>query len=89
MIVAVYILLIEDHDDLAINVVEYLQAQGMTMDVAGDGVTGLHLATTHDYDAIALDLTLPGLDGLDVCRKLRREARKSTPVLMLTARDTL
>ncbi|MEM7352780.1 MAG: response regulator transcription factor [Acidobacteriota bacterium] len=84
-----YALLIEDHDDLAINICEYLEEQGFTMDVAGDGVTGLHLATVNAYDVIALDLTLPGLDGLEVCRKLRREARKSTPVLMLTARDTL
>lgn len=84
-----YALLIEDHDDLALNICEYLEGQGFTMDVAGDGVTGLHLATVNAYDVIALDLTLPGLDGLEVCRKLRREARKSTPVLMLTARDTL
>jgi DNA-binding response OmpR family regulator len=59
------------------------------VDVAGDGVTGLHLAVVNDFDAIVLDLALPGMDGLDVCRKLRSEAVKDTPVLMLTARDRL
>ena len=43
----------------------------------------------HDFDAIVLDLNLPGMDGLEVCRKLRNDARKQTPVLMLTARDSL
>jgi DNA-binding response OmpR family regulator len=43
----------------------------------------------HDFDAVVLDLNLPGMDGLEVCRKLRNEARKQTPVLMLTARDSL
>jgi len=59
------------------------------MDTAGDGVTGLHLAVVNVYDAIILDVMLPGVDGLSLCRKLRQEARKNTPVLMLTARDTL
>ena len=59
------------------------------MDFAGDGVTGLHLAVTNDYDVILLDLMLPGMDGLDLCAKLREDARRDTPILMLTARDTL
>ena len=59
------------------------------MDFAGDGITGLHLAVTNEYDAIILDLMLPGMDGLKVCEKLREDAHKDTPVLMLTARDTL
>ena len=46
-------------------------------------------ACVDDFDAIILDLNLPGMDGLEVCRKLRQEARKQTPVLMLTARDAL
>ena len=54
-----------------------------------DGITGLHLAVVNEFDAIVLDLNLPGMDGLEVCRKLRSEARKQTPVLMLTARDSL
>lgn len=83
------ILLIEDHTDIAEMVIAYLENRGFTVDYAADGVTGLHLAVSNDYDAIVLDLMLPGMDGLSVCSKLRSEARKDTPVIMLTARDTL
>lgn len=82
------VLLIEDHRDIAEMVGGYLESRGYTIDFAEDGVTGLHLAVVNDYDAIVLDLMLPGLDGLAVCRKLREEARRDTPLLMLTARDT-
>jgi DNA-binding response OmpR family regulator len=54
-----------------------------------DGIGGLHLALTEDYDAIILDIMLPRMDGLTLCRKLREAGSKQTPVLMLTARDTL
>ena len=83
------LLLIEDNHDIAAMVCDFFEARGYTMDYAADGVTGLHLAVTGSYDAIVLDLMLPGIDGLDVCRKLRNEAARDTPVLMLTARDTL
>ena len=83
------ILIIEDNSDIAANIGDYLEDRGHVVDFAGDGITGLHLAVVNDFDAIVLDLMLPGMDGLDVCRKLREEARKDTPVLMLTARDTL
>lgn len=83
------ILIIEDNPDIAANLGDYLEDQGHTVDFAGDGVTGLHLAVVGDFDAIVLDLALPGMDGLEVCRKLRTEAEKDTPVLMLTARDRL
>ncbi|MBS0571326.1 MAG: response regulator transcription factor [Proteobacteria bacterium] len=83
------ILLIEDNRGIAEMVGEFLERRGYGLDYAGDGVTGLHLAVSNSYDVIVLDLMLPGMDGLDLCRRLRREAKKSTPVLMLTARDTL
>ena len=83
------ILVIEDHRDIAENIGDYLEPKGHALDYAADGVTGLHLAATHDYDVIILDLMLPALDGLSVCRKLRQEVKRSTPVLMLTARDQL
>ncbi len=54
-----------------------------------DGIGGFHLALTEIYDAIILDIMLPGMDGLTFCKKLREEGGKQTPVLMLTARDTL
>jgi len=62
--------------------------EGYAVDVAFDGTNGLWLATENDYDAIVLDVMLPGLDGLDVCRRLREEQRWA-PVLMLTARDAI
>lgn len=83
------VLIIEDNPDIAANLGDYLEDHGHTVDFAGDGVTGLHLAVVNDFDAIVLDLALPGMDGLEVCRKLRSEADKDTPVLMLTARDRL
>ena len=83
------ILLIEDHRDIAEMVTAYLENRGFSIDYAADGITGLHLAVSNSYDAIVLDLMLPGMDGLELCRKLRSEARKDTPVIMLTARDTL
>ena len=82
------VLLIEDHRDIAEMVGAYLEARGHLVDYAADGVTGLHLAVVNDYDAIVLDLMLPGMDGLTLCRKLRGEARRDTPLLMLTARET-
>jgi DNA-binding response OmpR family regulator len=82
------VLIVEDNRDLAGNLVDYLQSQGHVVDSAMDGITGLHLAVTGDFDAIVLDLALPGLDGTQVCRRLRAEGR-ATPVLMLTARGDL
>ncbi|MGH8443333.1 MAG: response regulator transcription factor [Nevskiaceae bacterium] len=84
-----HLLLIEDSQDLAANICEHLEARGHVMDAAADGVTGLHLAVVNKYDAIILDVGLPGMDGFALCRKLRHEAHNPVPVLMLTARDTL
>jgi len=83
------VLIIEDERDIAENIFDYLESRGHVADTAGDGLTGLHLATTQDWDAIILDLRLPGLNGLSLCEKLRNEAQRDTPVLMVTARDTL
>lgn len=83
------LLLVEDHADIADMVGAYFENRGHVVDYAADGITGLHLSVSNDYDAIILDLMLPGMDGIDVCSKLRNEARRDTPVIMLTARDTL
>ena len=83
------VLLIEDNRSISEMVGEYLERRGYSVDFAADGVTGLHLAVTNSYDVVVLDLMLPGMDGIEVCRKLRQDAKRSTPVLMLTARDTL
>lgn len=82
------ILLIEDNRDLARNIYEFFQRQGHEMDLAWDGVSGLHLAVSNDYDVLIVDWMLPGIDGLSVCRRLR-EVGRQVPILMLTARDTL
>ncbi|MES2564497.1 MAG: response regulator transcription factor [Pseudomonadota bacterium] len=83
------ILIIEDDVAISTNLYDFLTARGHTVDAAGDGVTGLHLAVRDPFDAIVLDVGLPGLDGMKLCQKLRTEAQIDAPVLMLTARDTL
>lgn len=83
------ILIIEDNATIAANLYDFLESRGHSIDAAADGVTGLHLAVTQAFDAIVLDLGLPGMDGLALSRKLREEAHIETPILMLTARDTL
>jgi len=85
----VHVLIIEDDPAIAVNLYDFLEGRGHLVDAASDGVTGLHLALTGGFDAIVLDLGLPGMDGLTLCRRLRDEARNDTPVLMLTARDTV
>lgn len=82
------ILLIEDNCDLATNMFDYFEVRGHTMDMASDGISGLHFSSINQYDAIVLDLTLPGIDGLVLCKRLR-DAGRHTPVLMLTARDSV
>lgn len=83
------ILIIEDNRDLASNMFDFLEAKGHIVDAAGDGITGMHLALVNHYDSIVLDVMLPGLDGITLCKKLRQEGGKSTPILMITARDSL
>lgn len=81
------VLIIEDHKELAATIGEYLEHSGFIVDYAMDGLTGLHLAVTNNYDALVLDIMLPGIDGLNVCEQLRNQAKSDVPILMLTARD--
>ncbi|HKI64337.1 MAG TPA: response regulator transcription factor [Burkholderiales bacterium] len=81
---AARILLIEDDPRLAEMVSEYLGQAGFRVSTAGSGNEGLGRLAREAFDALVLDLTLPDIDGLEVCRRLR--ARADTPVLMLTAR---
>jgi len=85
----VRVLIIEDDAGIAANLYDYLEGSGYVVDRASNGPAGLRLALAHPWDAILLDLALPGMDGLTLCRKLREEAHRDTPVLMLTAKDTL
>ncbi|MFD1260900.1 response regulator transcription factor [Entomomonas asaccharolytica] len=83
------ILVIEDNKDILINVVDYLSIKGYDVDCAQNGITGLNLATENFYDLIVLDIMLPGMDGLEVCKLLRSDPRKTVPIIMLTARDSI
>lgn len=83
------ILLVEDNRDILANLADYLGLKGYTVDCAQDGLSGLHLAATEHYDLIVLDIMLPGIDGYTLCKRLREDARRDTPVIMLTARDQL
>jgi len=78
------ILLIEDDSRLAAMIAEYLGESGYRVAVAATGAAGLERAAREPFDALVLDLMLPDMDGLDLCRELR--TRSDTPVLMLTAR---
>ena len=81
------VLVIEDEGELARLVELHLRDAGFEVTLAGDGLSGLQLATSRDFDCILLDLNLPGIDGIEVCQRLRREPGY-TPILMLTARTT-
>ena len=83
------ILIIEDNPDIVANLYGFLAPKGYVMDSALNGYAGLALAAQNEYDAVIVDVMLPGLTGIEVCRKLRAELNNPVPVLMLTARDTL
>ncbi|HAU69546.1 MAG TPA: DNA-binding response regulator [Gammaproteobacteria bacterium] len=83
------ILIIEDHRDIAEMLYDYFERRDYELDYASDGRMGFNLANQNEYDVILLDLMLPEMDGMDVCKKLREESKNYTPILMMTARDTL
>ena len=82
------ILLVEDEEKVSRFIVRGLTAESFAVDTAPDGRSGLELATTYNYDLIILDLMLPGLNGTEVLRRIRR-ADHRVPILMLTARDAV
>lgn len=83
------ILIVEDNTDIASLLIDFFSDKGHIADYAADGLTGLHLVSVNEYDVILLDLALPGIDGIELCHKLRKELKSVTPILMLTARDSL
>ena len=83
------VLIVEDHQDLAANIGDFLEAGGMTVDFAADGITALQLCSQNRFDAIVLDIMMPGIDGYEVCLRIRNELQQDMPIIMLTARDTL
>jgi DNA-binding response OmpR family regulator len=83
------LLIIEDNPDIVANLHAYLEPLGYRLDYEANGNAGLAAAAHGEHDAIVLDLMLPGLGGVELCRRLRRDWHCRTPVLMLTARDTI
>jgi two-component system OmpR family response regulator len=79
------LLVVEDEEDLRRGLEQALREEGYAVDGAGDGTDALYKAETWEYDAIVLDIMLPGLDGLEILRRVRK--KKTVPVLLLTARD--
>lgn len=83
------ILIVEDNPDIVANLYGFLEPRGHQLDSASNGYAGLALATDNSYDVIVLDVMLPGMNGLQLCQTLRAQHQDNTPVLMLTARDTV
>ena len=82
------LLVVEDEHKIANSIKKGLEQEQFTVDVAYDGNEGYDLASSNSYDVVVLDLMLPGMDGMSICKKLREE-NKHTPILMLTAKGQL
>ena len=80
------VLVVEDEHKIANSIKKGLEQDSFAVDVAFDGEGGFDLASTEDYDAIVLDLMLPKMDGLTICKKLREEEKVHTPIIILTAK---
>ena len=83
------VLLVEDHRLLAETLMDYLESESIDVDYAANGLQGLEIARSQTFDAIILDVNLPGIDGFTICEQLRQTYKVDTPILMLTARDQL
>ncbi len=83
------VLLVEDHRLVAETISDFLALEGIEVDYASNGLQGLALATSQTYDALVLDVNMPGLDGFSLCHQLRHDHGIETPILFLTARDQL
>jgi DNA-binding response OmpR family regulator len=86
---SIRILFVEDNKMLCENLAEYFTAPDYSSDFAQDGLTALHLLGKQQYDILVLDVNLPGIDGTHLCRHLREQLKITTPVIFLTALDTL
>lgn len=80
------ILVVEDEHKIANSIKKGLEQESYAVDVVYDGEEGFDMAASEDYDVIVLDLMLPGMDGLTICTKLRKEENVHTPILILTAK---
>lgn len=83
------LLLVEDNEDILANLYAFLEPLGYELDCARNGRTGLSMAVEQHFDCIVLDIMLPGLDGISLCRQLREKHHRHVPIIMLTARDAV
>lgn len=84
-----HILFVEDHKALLANLSEYFTEQRYEADFAHDGLTALHLIANNQYDVIVLDIMLPGVNGLTICERIRKDLGSSVPVILLTSLDAI
>jgi DNA-binding response OmpR family regulator len=82
------ILIVEDEKGISRFIKDGLQEEGFAVDTSADGITGLELALTNEYDALLLDWMLPGLSGIEICRQYRKQGGNA-PIIFLTAKDTV
>jgi DNA-binding response OmpR family regulator len=83
------LLLLEDNRELAASLGEYLEAKNCCVDYTHSGKACIALIKSNQYDILILDIAMRGMDGLQVCREIRQQLQVSTPIIFLTARDTL
>ncbi len=81
------ILIVEDNEDIRLNLVEYLESKNYQTDNTDDGLKALALTIVNKYDLIVLDIMIPGMDGLRLCRELRSRGN-TTPIIILSAKDS-
>ena len=81
------LLLVEDNEDILANLYAFFEPMGYVLDCARNGRAGLQMALEHDFDCIVLDVMLPEMDGMTICRKVRELS--DVPIIMLTARDEI
>jgi len=89
MLIVMNILLLEDNIQLADSLGEYLEGMDCCVDYAYTAKSCVHLVENNDYDVLVLDITMPGMTGLEACKEIRERLHTATPLLFLTARDTL
>ncbi|MGD9488576.1 MAG: response regulator transcription factor [Calditrichaceae bacterium] len=82
------ILIVEDEKGIANFIRDGLEEENFAVDVASDGVTGLEMSLINEYDVILLDWMIPGISGIEVCRRIRKN-NNTTPLIFLTAKDTV
>ncbi|MGB0371812.1 MAG: response regulator [Opitutales bacterium] len=83
------VLLMEDDSDLAANIVDFLEIKGWLVDYAPNGALALHKVLSERFCAAVLDINVPGIDGIDLCQRIRSSSSSNLPILMLTAADQI